>query len=213
MDINPRRTMATVGVAVLLSGGILYYQYASYSPSSSAEIKKTTEATKKAPGAAAPTPDQSGTMPALAQPKTAAGAAPSASPAILEGLLGVGTGYSGDRLTPKMEEALKKKIGTTGGQTAAAGGSKSGGSNSGGGTSGGSGGSSSQGGGGSSNSGGGGSSSGAASSPTPAATQDSGYWLEDGTQIRHNSGCELYKQAAGTPCGKSDGTACRLCGG
>jgi hypothetical protein len=38
------------------------------------------------------------------------------------------------------------------------------------------------------------------------------YWLSS-TGKRHNSSCRHYKSSKGRPCGKDDGSPCKLCGG
>lgn len=47
----------------------------------------------------------------------------------------------------------------------------------------------------------------------PAAKVDRTYWLTTKSGVRHNSKCRYYNNSQGAPCTKSDGRACKLCGG
>jgi micrococcal nuclease len=61
------------------------------------------------------------------------------------------------------------------------------------------------------------SSSGSTQTPaiSPALPFASGgsHWLTGSSNKRHNSSCRYYRKTNGRPCGASDGTACKLCGG
>lgn len=48
---------------------------------------------------------------------------------------------------------------------------------------------------------------------TPAAPQETGYWLTTASGIRHNVRCRYYKNSNGRPCAPNEGRACKLCGG
>jgi len=218
MDISPKRTFLVVGIAALVSGGILYYQEASYSPSAEQEARDTVEKAKKngEGGAAAKSRSEargSGVPPV-------AKAAPSPSPATGIGLFGSSGGFGGE-VGPKMARALKNRAEQAGqqsgggnqrrgGSSGSSGGGSSGGGSSGGGSSGGgssSGGSSS---GGSSSGGSGGSGAGGSDAEPD---EETGYWLDDGTNIRHNSSCDFYQAEDGQASGPEEGVACRRCGG
>lgn len=43
--------------------------------------------------------------------------------------------------------------------------------------------------------------------------EDTGYWLSDGSGIRHNRRCRNYRKVKGRPCGAKDGRPCKKCGG
>ena len=40
-----------------------------------------------------------------------------------------------------------------------------------------------------------------------------GYWLTASSKKRHNSNCRYYQKTKGRSCGKTDGVACKVCGG
>lgn len=43
---------------------------------------------------------------------------------------------------------------------------------------------------------------------------ETGYWLNSGSNVRHNSGCKHYKKSKkGRFCLKGEGRACKICGG
>jgi endonuclease YncB( thermonuclease family) len=43
---------------------------------------------------------------------------------------------------------------------------------------------------------------------------ESGYWLNTGSNVRHNSGCRYFNNTKkGRPCTKEEGKACGICGG
>jgi preprotein translocase subunit SecG len=46
-----------------------------------------------------------------------------------------------------------------------------------------------------------------------AAGDDSNYWLTISSNIRHNSSCRYYMNSNGRKCTKSEGRACKICGG
>jgi micrococcal nuclease len=53
-----------------------------------------------------------------------------------------------------------------------------------------------------------------ASRSSAGSTEDSGYWLNTSSNVRHNSRCQHYKNTSkGRACGPSDGRACGICGG
>jgi micrococcal nuclease len=39
------------------------------------------------------------------------------------------------------------------------------------------------------------------------------HWMTNSSRKRHNSGCRYFKTTNGVPCGASDGTPCKVCGG
>jgi hypothetical protein len=43
--------------------------------------------------------------------------------------------------------------------------------------------------------------------------QDTSCWCTTPGNKRHNASCRCYRTAKGHPCGKSEGTPCRKCGG
>lgn len=215
MDINPKRTFVVIGLAAMLSGGILYYQEASYSPSAEQEARDAVEKAKKGGKAEIVPKPKSGGAGGVVPPVAKSG--PSPSPATGGGLFASGGGFD-DEVGPEMARALKKRAeqsgGSGGGPGRKSGNSGSGSGAGGGGSSGGSGGGSSGGSSGGGSSGGessGGSGGGGDQGPDP--DEESGYWLDDGTNIRHNSSCEFYKAEEGAPSGPDDGVACRRCGG
>lgn len=46
-----------------------------------------------------------------------------------------------------------------------------------------------------------------------SATKALGYWLTKSSNKRHNSNCKYFRKTRGQPCTKSEGVACRICGG
>lgn len=50
-------------------------------------------------------------------------------------------------------------------------------------------------------------------SDVSAAGDDSNYWLTISSGIRHNSSCRYYMNSNGRKCTKSEGRACKICGG
>ena len=53
-----------------------------------------------------------------------------------------------------------------------------------------------------------------ASPSSAGSTEDTGYWLNTSSNVRHNSRCQHYKNTSkGRACGPSDGRACGICGG
>lgn len=50
-------------------------------------------------------------------------------------------------------------------------------------------------------------------SPVLPFSTGGSHWLTTSSGKRHNPGCRYYKKTNGRPCGRSDGTACKLCGG
>ena len=51
------------------------------------------------------------------------------------------------------------------------------------------------------------------SSATNAHQTIAGYWLTASSSKRHNSTCRYYQKTKGRACGKTDGIACKICGG
>lgn len=213
MDINPKRTFMVVGIAALVSGGILYHQESSYSPSAEQEARADIDKAKKSGSAEIvprPPSGSGGVIPPVAK------SGPSPTPVSTDGLFGINGGF-GYEVGPEMTRALKNRTGQPSTERSG-GGRKSGGYGGSGGSSGSSGGGSSGGGssgGYSGGSSGGGTSGGGTSGgdPEEGPNKDGGYWLDDGTNIRHNSSCEFYKAESGRPSGADDGVACRRCGG
>lgn len=217
MDINPRRTLATVGISILIGGGILYYQYTSYAPSVAVEAIKSADNIKKMSTKAEPSKDSPGNKDTgLAMPVVATaegGSSPSPLPGT--GVLSSLPSFGAEDLGPRMQEALRNKVGSN--PTSQQGGGSRGSANSGGGG----GGSGSTGGGGGAGGGtgggaGGGSGGGSGGSTDPGqqetpATEE--YWIDAATSVRHNSNCELYQTSDGKVGTKDEGTPCRICGG
>jgi hypothetical protein len=53
-----------------------------------------------------------------------------------------------------------------------------------------------------------------ASRSSADSTEETGYWLNTTSNVRHNSRCQHYKNTSkGRACGPSDGRACGICGG
>lgn len=55
----------------------------------------------------------------------------------------------------------------------------------------------------------------AAAAVTPSASPEASgeHWLTTSSHKRHNSSCRYYKTGKGRPCGPTEGTACKVCGG
>lgn len=51
------------------------------------------------------------------------------------------------------------------------------------------------------------------SSSVSSRSKITGYWLTASSNKRHNSNCKYYRKTNGRVAGKSDGIACRICGG
>lgn len=48
----------------------------------------------------------------------------------------------------------------------------------------------------------------------PKTTNESGYWLNTQSGVRHNKGCRYYKKTSqGRPCSANEGKPCKICGG
>lgn len=190
MDINPKRTLATVGISLLIGGGILYFQYNSYSPGTAIEAKKGAENIKKMSAEAEIIkPELNEEVAPLAMPEVAEGAV-DATPPPLSGV-GAGIGvlaslpsFDNEQLGPRMKEALQNKTGISPPNSGGRSSQPSGGGTSGGGTSGGG-----------------------------EDGEEAEYWIDATTETRHNSSCELYKTSEGRVGTKDEGTPCRLCGG
>jgi hypothetical protein len=220
MDINPKRTMGIVGISLLIGGGILYYQHQSHTPSQAREAKQTADNIKRLTEAPKDKKNDSDIdMPTVATPIAKATPVTVATTPT-GGILGASMGFGDDKLGPKMTEALQRKVGGVGSDSPKSASSQRSGGSSGSGSSGspGSGSSGSSGGGSSGSSGAGGGSSGGGGE-TPGDDDSKGdeegdeYWIEDGTEIRHNPNCDLYRSSPGRLGNDTEGVACRLCGG
>lgn len=216
MDINPKRTLATVGISLLIGGGILYYQYTSYTPSAAATAKKGAENIKKMSTATdAPTSAGKDSANSLAMPEVVAPAAAAPTPLPGAGVLSSLPSFDNETLGPRMKEALQKKAGLSQPSQQSSAGRSTRPNSSGGGSGGGGGGSGGVGSNSGNNSasgtsGGGG---GGTGSTEDNATGQGEYWIDSATSIRHNSACELYRTSEGRVGTKEEGTPCRICGG
>ena len=54
---------------------------------------------------------------------------------------------------------------------------------------------------------------GGTAAPVNDTWPDTGFWLSTNSNKRHNRKCENYHKTRGYPCGKSDGSPCKKCGG
>ena len=55
--------------------------------------------------------------------------------------------------------------------------------------------------------------SGSSDSGVSATKGDSNYWITISSGVRHNSSCRYYMNSNGRKCTKSEGRACKICGG